>query len=109
MVRATALIGIALLLPSCEKIESTEQKASWAEDQAAANFGRINTLEARIEELEGRLEELDSRENKITDAAIQDISGLNDEIDRLSRNDSAAFDNLNYLRALHGRPPIPEK
>ena len=107
MVRAAALIAYAFALSSCERYNETAQQAEWSENQASANFERINALETEIADLNRRLDELQEREARLTDASIQDTDGLNDEVSRLTRNDEAFAQQIDYLRSFHGARPMP--
>lgn len=103
------LLLLAMALGGCQKAEPAMDQSGWLEDRVLENRQEVTTLEARIADLEAKLAALDKREVEMSEASIQDHANQNDEIDRLTRNDQAFIEQIDYLRYFHGVGPMPQK
>jgi len=102
----------ALFLTGCDKPITRAE----AEDIAADNAPDTSALESRIDELETEVERLSREQSKdisvlaeITNADMKDGREISAELKRLSNNDEAFQEQINYLRALQGLAPMPQK
>lgn len=114
-IRRGLVIAVALSLTGCNSGRDTANRTGRTEDQSAAHSGRIVTLETRIEALEGEVRRLASEQSKdismlrdITAADAKDGRAWDAELKRLSDNDQAIHAQIDYLRALQGKPAMPE-
>ena len=101
-----------LLLAGCDKPVTRSEVQDIAEDSAPDT----SALESRIAVLEAEVKRLGSEQSKdismladITRADANDTRSVNAELKRLSDNDNAFLAQINYLRELQGRPPMPVK
>ena len=115
MVR-TALVAAAFALAGCDRIESVADQADWAESQAAQNALTIERLNAQNEVMSNRIADLENEVRRLRavdvrdlNSAVTDMKTINSEINRLTENDKAFIAQIDYLRALHGRGPMPSK
>ena len=108
MVRVALL---ALMLAGCDSVPRTWSKSEIAEiaaDQAPDTLdlrSEIAILKMQVQRLEQEAARDREYQNGMHKAGIADTDTLNREIDRLTRNDDAFLQHMNYLRSLHGRPP----
>lgn len=109
MLRLTAIL---LLLAGCDRPVTRAEAEDIAEDSAPDT----SALESRIADLEAEVTRLRHEQLKdisvlaeITRSDANSGRETNAELKRLSRNDAAFLAQINYLRAIEGLSPMPEK
>lgn len=84
-----ALVLAALFLGSCnDRVWRDASEAYDLADAAHANartaLERADELESKVNDLERKLDDLDSREDRLTEATIDDVRAIKDELAQLA-------------------------
>lgn len=107
-------IGIALValsLSACDGPVTRDEVADIASDYADTSEleSRIDQLESEIGELKGE-NAVRARDIATNASSIADLTRwTDDEVSRLTRNDKAFIEQINYLRANQGWGVMPSK
>ncbi len=103
---------ILLSLAGCDRPVTLAEVEEIAEDSApdsAALEGRTTDLEIEVKQLRSEQSKDITFLAEITRADANEVREVNAELERLSNSVKAFRAQVNYLRTLHGQPPMPEK